>query len=44
MIMAGDKEVGLIGELAPKVLDAWQIGMPSVAFEIYIEAFRPTEK
>lgn len=30
-------EVGLIGEFHPTVLEAWQIGMPSVAFELALE-------
>lgn len=36
-IKCQDEEMGWIGEIHPEVLDAWQIGMPSVAFEIEIE-------
>jgi len=36
-ILAQDRELGWIGEVHPEVLDAWQIGMPTVAFEINIE-------
>jgi len=32
-----NQEIGLIGEVHPKVLDAWQIGMPTVVFEIGLE-------
>ncbi|MEC4678544.1 MAG: phenylalanine--tRNA ligase subunit beta, partial [Nitrospirota bacterium] len=32
-----NQEIGLIGEIHPKVLDAWQIGMPTVIFEISLE-------
>ncbi len=36
-IMVENQEIGLIGEINPEVLDAWQIGMPTVAFEIDLE-------
>ncbi len=36
-ILTQNREVGWIGELHPEVLEAWQIGMPAVAFEIDIE-------
>ncbi len=32
-----NQDIGLIGEIHPKVLDAWQIGMPTVVFEIALE-------
>lgn len=35
-----NQEVGLIGEINPKVLDAWKIGMPTVVFEISLEKLR----
>jgi len=34
VIKVNNTEVGQIGELAPAVLEAWQIGMPTVAFEV----------
>jgi len=36
-IKMGNQEIGLIGEVHPKVLHAWQIGMPTVVFEIALE-------
>ncbi len=36
-IMLEQAEVGLIGEVHPAVLDAWQIGMPTVSFELALE-------
>lgn len=33
-IMSGNLKVGQIGEVSPEVLEAWQIGMPTVAFEL----------
>lgn len=36
-IIIENQEVGLIGEINPQVLDAWKIGMPTVAFEISLE-------
>jgi len=32
-----NQEIGLIGEIHPQVLDAWQIGMPTVVFELGLE-------
>jgi phenylalanyl-tRNA synthetase beta chain len=28
------KQLGVIGELHPEVLERWQIGVPAVAFEV----------
>ncbi len=33
-IISEEKQIGLIGELHPEVLERWQIGVPVVAFEI----------
>ncbi|HSL04652.1 MAG TPA: phenylalanine--tRNA ligase subunit beta [Nitrospiraceae bacterium] len=33
-IISGGKQVGVIGELHPEVLERWQIGVPVVSFEI----------
>jgi phenylalanyl-tRNA synthetase beta chain len=33
-IVSDGKQIGLIGELHPEVLEHWQIGVPVVAFEI----------
>jgi len=33
-ILSDGKQVGVIGELHPEVLERWQIGVPAVAFEI----------
>ena len=33
-IVSEGKQVGVIGELHPEVLEQWQIGIPAVAFEI----------
>ena len=33
-IVSGGRQVGVIGELHPEVLERWQIGVPAVAFEI----------
>ncbi len=38
-IMIKNKKVGQIGEVAPEVLEAWQIGMPTVAFELDLNCF-----
>ncbi len=36
-IVVDGREVGLIGEIQPAVLDFWQIGMPTAAFELMVE-------
>jgi phenylalanyl-tRNA synthetase beta chain len=33
-IVSDGKQVGVIGELHPEVLERWQISVPAVAFEI----------
>ena len=33
-IVSDGKQIGVIGELHPEVLERWQIGVPAVAFEI----------
>lgn len=33
-IISDGKQIGVIGELHPEVLERWQIGVPAVAFEI----------
>src|SRR6267143_3180943 len=33
-IVSGGKQVGVIGELHPEVLERWQISVPAVAFEV----------
>ena len=33
-ILLGKKEIGMIGELSPAILERWQIYMPTAAFEI----------
>jgi len=33
-IVSDGKQIGVIGELHPEVLERWQIGIPAVAFEI----------
>jgi phenylalanyl-tRNA synthetase beta chain len=33
-IVSGGRQVGVIGELHPEVLERWQIGVPAVAFEV----------
>ena len=33
-IISEGKQVGVIGELHPEVLERWQISVPAVAFEI----------
>ncbi|TKB74195.1 MAG: phenylalanine--tRNA ligase subunit beta [Nitrospira sp.] len=33
-ILSEGKQIGVIGELHPEVLERWQIGVPAVAFEI----------
>lgn len=43
-IISGEKEVGLIGEIDPEVLTRWQIGMPSVGFEIGVEILLASER
>ena len=37
-ILSNGRPVGLIGELHPEVLERWQIGMPSVVFELEVDA------
>lgn len=37
-ILCKGRPVGLIGELHPEVLEQWQVGMPSVVFELDVEA------
>ncbi|MFQ5598478.1 MAG: phenylalanine--tRNA ligase subunit beta [Nitrospiria bacterium] len=36
-VVVENRAVGFIGELGPVVLDAWQIGMPTAAFELQME-------
>lgn len=36
-ILSDGRAVGLIGELHPDVLEQWQIGMPSVVFELEVD-------
>lgn len=36
-IVVDGSAVGLIGELHPEVLERWQIGMPTVAFELQVD-------
>jgi phenylalanyl-tRNA synthetase beta chain len=36
-IMVGDRPIGLIGEVAPSVLEAWGIGMPCAVFDFAID-------
>ena len=35
-IRAGDKEVGVLGEIHPDALDSWQIPVPVLAMELYV--------
>lgn len=37
-IVSNGRPIGLIGELHPEVLEHWQIGMPSVVFELEVDA------
>lgn len=37
-VLSNGRAVGLIGELHPEVLEQWQIGMPSVVFELEVDA------
>lgn len=37
-IIFNEKEIGIIGEVAPRVLKNWNINMPVVAFELNIES------
>jgi len=37
-IMSAGGPLGLIGELHPEVLERWQVGMPSVVFELEVDA------
>lgn len=37
-IVCQGRPVGLIGELHPEVLEQWQVGMPSVVFELEVAA------
>ena len=42
-ILVGDKEVGIIGEIHPQVLENWGIEMPVAGFEIFLRPFyRPS--
>ena len=36
-ILIEKQEVGWIGEIHPEVLETWQIGMPTVVFEVALE-------
>mgnify|MGYP001252624860 CR=1 FL=1 len=36
-ILVGEKEVGIMGEVAPRVLKNWKIKMPTVALEMNLE-------
>ncbi len=36
-ILSGTRAVGMIGELHPEVLEHWQLGMPSVVFELEVD-------
>ncbi len=36
--MVEGKSIGLIGELHPEVLEAWQISMPISVFELEVDA------
>ena len=36
-ILSNGRPVGLIGELHPEVLEHWQLGMPSVVFELEVD-------
>jgi phenylalanyl-tRNA synthetase beta chain len=36
-IMSDGRPLGLIGELHPEVLEGWQVGMPSVVFELEVD-------
>lgn len=37
-IMSDGRPLGLIGELHPEVLERWQVGMPTVVFELEVDA------
>ncbi|MGH7168251.1 MAG: phenylalanine--tRNA ligase subunit beta [Nitrospiraceae bacterium] len=37
-IVSNGRAVGLIGELHPEVLEQWQVSMPSVVFELEVDA------
>ena len=37
-ILAGEKSVGMIGEIHPEILDKWGIKMPTVLFELDLNA------
>lgn len=37
-IVSNGRAVGLIGELHPEVLELWQVSMPSVVFELEVDA------
>ncbi|WP_456394069.1 phenylalanine--tRNA ligase subunit beta [Thermococcus sp.] len=42
-ILVGDKEVGIIGEIHPQVLENWGMEMPVAGFEIFLRPFyRPS--
>jgi phenylalanyl-tRNA synthetase beta chain len=36
-VLSGGREIGLIGELHPQVLENWQIAMPSAVFELNLD-------
>jgi phenylalanyl-tRNA synthetase beta chain len=41
-VLCDGKEIGLIGELHPEVLERWQIGVPVSAFEIDVNRLAPS--
>ena len=43
-IVVGGKSIGLIGELHPEVLEAWQISMPISVFELEVDALCREER
>ncbi|MDT7043074.1 phenylalanine--tRNA ligase subunit beta [Candidatus Nitronereus thalassa] len=43
-IMVGGQSIGLIGELHPEVLEAWQISMPISAFELEVDVLVREER
>jgi phenylalanyl-tRNA synthetase beta chain len=42
-VLCDGKEVGLVGELHPEVLERWQIGVPVAAFELDVNRFASTD-
>jgi phenylalanyl-tRNA synthetase beta chain len=36
-VLSGGREIGLIGELHPQVLENWQIAMPCAVFELNLD-------